>query len=91
MLLLAPILLGLGDATHSEILGKKRVKRWMTTAAKDGKNRVDLLFRERKCFEVGSEGVQTGFVSEWRGRVIPCCGPKTEKAREPVESLVPDI
>ena len=40
----------------------------MTTAAKDGKNKVDLLFRERKCFEVGSEGVQTGFVSERRGR-----------------------
>ena len=40
-------------------------------------------------FKIGFEGVQRGILSEREGKVIPCRGLKTEKAREPtVESPI---
>ena len=31
-----------------------------------------LLFRKQKCFEIRFEGVSRGFLSERKGKVIPC-------------------
>ena len=41
-----------------------------------------LLWGEKlkKCLEARYEGVQKGFLSERKGKVIPLRGPKTEKA-----------
>ena len=40
---------------------------------------VGLLFLKKKCFKVGFEGVQRGFLSERKGMVIPCGGAKDGK------------
>ena len=31
-----------------------------------------LLFREEKCLEVRPETIQRGFLSERKGKVVPC-------------------
>ena len=36
--------------------------------------------KQKKCLEARFEGVQRGFLSERKGKVIPLRGPKTEKA-----------
>ena len=38
-----------------------------------------LLFWKKTFFEVGSEGGQRGFLSERKGKVIPCRGTEDRK------------
>ena len=40
---------------------------------------VGLLFWKKKCFKVGFERVQRGFLPKRTGRVIPCRGVEDRK------------
>ena len=44
-----------------------------------GKNMAGLLFWIKECFEVGFEGVQRGFLSDRKGKVIPYRGAEDGK------------
>ena len=47
-----------------------------------GENTAGLLFWKKKCFKIGLERVQRGFLSERKGKVIPCRGFKDKRKRE---------